>query len=207
MGTTSAEPTLPNEEPSRRDLLIVSATACVSAPMPRLSGCSSVQRTRAPNQSTTKGGDSHMKTTTVNGGAEIYYKDRGNGQPVVFRHGWPLSADAFEDQMFFLASRGHRCIAHDRSGHARYSPPWNGNNMDAYRAEDQRIMLVYGPDALKVSPRIGDTCASPSMICPGIGLMPAANAQHQRTFGRAFQAYDRTGNSNPQGHRQQDHQL
>ena len=63
---------------------------------------------------------------------EIYYKDWGSGQPVVFSHGWPLSADAFEDQMFYLACRGYRCIAHDRRGHGRSSQPWNGNDMDTY---------------------------------------------------------------------------
>ena len=63
---------------------------------------------------------------------EIYYKDWGRGQPVVFSHGWPLSADAWEDQMFYLTSRGYRCIAHDRRGHGRSSQPWNGNEMDTY---------------------------------------------------------------------------
>src|SRR5260221_1397027 len=63
---------------------------------------------------------------------KLYYKDRGTGQPIVFSHGWPLSSDAWEDQMLFLASRGFRCIAHDRRGHGRSSQPWAGNEMDTY---------------------------------------------------------------------------
>jgi len=81
-----------------------------------------------------------MPTITTRDGTQIYYKDWGTGQPVVFSHGWPLSSDAFEDQMFFLASRGYRCIAHDRRGHGRSSQPWNGNNMDTY-ADDLATLV------------------------------------------------------------------
>lgn len=73
-----------------------------------------------------------MSTITTKDGTQIYYKDWGTGQPIVFSHGWPLSADAWESQMFFLASHGYRCIAHDRRGHGRSSQPWNGNDMDTY---------------------------------------------------------------------------
>src|ERR1700730_16900157 len=77
-------------------------------------------------------GQRTVGTITTKDGTQIHYNDWGAGQPVVFSHGWPLSADAFEDQMFYLASRGYRCIAHDRRGHGRSSQPWTGNDMDTY---------------------------------------------------------------------------
>ena len=73
-----------------------------------------------------------MATFTTRDGVEIYYKDWGKGQPVVFSHGWPLSSDSWESQMFHLASNGFRVIAHDRRGHGRSSQPWDGNDMDHY---------------------------------------------------------------------------
>jgi len=77
-------------------------------------------------------GEDTKPTFTTKDGTQIYYKDWGKGQPLVFSHGWPLSVDAWEDQMIFLAARGYRCIAHDRRGHGRSSQPWDGNDMDTY---------------------------------------------------------------------------
>lgn len=73
-----------------------------------------------------------MSTITTKDGTEIYYKDWGSGEPVVFSHGWPLCSDNWENQMLFLAERGYRCIAHDRRGHGRSSQPWTGNEMNTY---------------------------------------------------------------------------
>ncbi len=97
-----------------------------------------------------------MGTITTKDGTEIYYKDWGTGQPVVFSHGWPLSADAFEDQMFFLAARGFRCIAHDRRGHGRSSQPLNGNNLDTY-ADDlaELVQALDLKDAIHVGHSTG----------------------------------------------------
>jgi len=81
-----------------------------------------------------------VSTITTKDGTEIYYKDWGTGRPVTFSHGWPLNADAWDDQMMFLASHGCRCIAHDRRGHGRSSQPWDGNNLDTY-ADDLSALM------------------------------------------------------------------
>lgn len=73
-----------------------------------------------------------MPKFTSKDGVSIYYKNWGVGQPVVFSHGWPLSGDAWDEQMLFLAAHGYRCIAHDRRGHGRSDQPWTGNDMDSY---------------------------------------------------------------------------
>jgi non-heme chloroperoxidase len=81
-----------------------------------------------------------MGTITTTDGTEIFYKDWGSGQPVVFSHGWPLNADAWDDQLYLMASNGFRAIAHDRRGHGRSSQPWDGNDMDTY-ADDLAALI------------------------------------------------------------------
>jgi non-heme chloroperoxidase len=113
---------------SRRNFLISGATLLAAVSLPRTVLAAGAKSTNPPTIEIKR----TMSTFTTKDGTQIYYKDWGSGPVVTFSHGWPLSADAWDAQMFFLASNGYRCIAHDRRGHGRSSQPWNGNNMDTY---------------------------------------------------------------------------
>jgi non-heme chloroperoxidase len=115
------------EGPTRRGILSMGLGTAASLSLPGISKPAIAASAMYQSEGTKR-----MTMLTVKDGTQIYYKDWGAGQPIVFSHGWPLSADAFEDQMFYLASRGYRCIAHDRRGHGRSSQPWNGNDLDTY---------------------------------------------------------------------------
>ena len=126
--------------PSRRNLLLNSVAVAASIGMP----AAAIAADKQPSGKQTAAGHAHGKPTanhiTTKDGTQIYYKDWGTGRPVVFSHGWPLTADAWEGQMVYLAERGYRAIAHDRRGHGRSGQPWNGNDMDTY-ADDLAALI------------------------------------------------------------------
>ena len=123
-----------NELPvTRRHILLGSAGLVAAAAIPAVSSPAGPKAGSALPRPI-------ASTITTKDGVQIYYKDWGKGQPVVFSHGWPLSADAWDDQMLFLGERGYRVIAHDRRGHGRSSQPWNGNDLDTY-ADDLAALV------------------------------------------------------------------
>src|SRR5437764_3328338 len=140
---------------SRRAFLITGATVAAAAAVPTamVGGREGAATAAAPGLTQ---GRRAVNTITTKDGTQLYYRDWGKGQPVVFSHGWPLTGDAFEDQMFFLASHGYRCIAHDRRGHGRSSQPWNGNDMDTY-ADDlaELVQKLDLEDAIHVGHSTG----------------------------------------------------
>ena len=127
---------------SRRQFLIATASAAAAVSLPTaMLAAESGRKQQNPKQMK---GKECMNKITAKDGAEIYFKDWGTGQPIVFSHGWPLSSDAFEDQMFFLASHGYRCIAHDRRGHGRSSQPWDGYEYDTFADDLATLVETLG---------------------------------------------------------------
>ena len=121
----------------RRSLLVGAMTVAAMTPILK---ATAIALSAPSGASTTNTGAKRMGMLKTKDGTDIFYRDWGSGQPVIFSHGWPLSGDAFEDQMLYLAMRGYRCIAHDRRGHGRSSQPWEGNDLDHYADDVSELM-------------------------------------------------------------------
>jgi non-heme chloroperoxidase len=116
---------------TRRDLLIAGAAVLATATLPAVPLVAEGKGETSAFRNNTKG-EFSMATITTKDGATIFYKDWGKGQPIVFSHGWPLTADDWDAQMLFFGQLGYRVIAHDRRGHGRSTQTWDGNDMDTY---------------------------------------------------------------------------
>ncbi|MBP7705183.1 MAG: alpha/beta hydrolase [Caulobacter sp.] len=119
---------------SRRDVMLGAAGLAIASTLP-LAAC-------AADPKAASHGETDMPYVTAKDGAQIYYKDWGKGQPIVFSHGWPLTADDWDAQMMFFANNGYRVIAHDRRGHGRSTQTWDGNEMDTY-ADDLLVLVEH----------------------------------------------------------------
>ena len=117
---------------SRRNAIVAGAAMVAAFGLPGRSLAYQSSPASGPAPLGNNQGETHMNMITTKDGTKIYFKDWGTGRPVVFSHGWPLNADAWDAQMIFLGQHGYRVIAHDRRGHGRSDQPWNGNDMDTY---------------------------------------------------------------------------
>ena len=141
---------------TRREVLVgIASIAAVAAVVP-----TSLQAAVQPKINV-KSGVTDMGTITVKDGTEIFYKDWGTGQPIVFHHGWPLSADDWDEQMMFFLGKGFRVIAYDRRGHGRSSPSPTNNDMDTYA--DDCAALVKHLD-LKAAIHVGHSTGGGEVI-------------------------------------------